>query len=76
MEMILKFNDEDPEDVVKHKRMLEADNLCHILYDVDNKLRSITKHWDSNNFTEDNVLEIVNEMRELIYEAKLDDIYS
>lgn len=38
MEMVLHFNDRDPDDVLKFKRALTADNVYCALWDIDQYL--------------------------------------
>ena len=48
MKATFEFNLDDPDDELKHKQMLAADNLLAALWQLDTRLRDLIKHSNSH----------------------------
>ena len=76
MIMKLEFDDEKPEDMPKFLRASSADNLCYTLHTLGERLRRIEKYWPDEDFNEANVRLEVEELRSIIFDANLANIYN
>ena len=70
MRGILTFNLNNEDDITRHLRAIHADEAFSLIWDIDQKLRSVLKY---NEKVEEKDFE---EIREMIYETKLMEMYN
>ena len=73
MKTILEFG---PDETEEAHRAIMADTLCSILFNLDNEIRSILKYSEDEFYTLNKVEPFLERLRDMIQEARLDDIYT
>lgn len=45
VKITIEFNMDDPDDMIVHKRMMSADKMCSILWDIQSNMRTKYKNF-------------------------------